>query len=172
MVKQSKAILQSSMKGNLIHSSFKPKRRFSIGNFCIIEENVIIGSDTKIENYVQIKSNTRIGHHVFIDSYVRFSGHCQIGNHCTIRYGATIARNVLISNNVFISPNVMTIYTQHYDHDTVKPLVIMANAYIGTAAVIGPQITIGKDVIIGACSYVNRDCMEGTWAGVPVKRIK
>jgi acetyltransferase-like isoleucine patch superfamily enzyme len=36
-----------------------------------------------------------------------------------------------------------------------------------------PNVIIGDDVIIGAQSLVNRDCIEpGTYVGVPVRKIK
>jgi acetyltransferase-like isoleucine patch superfamily enzyme len=143
-----------------------------IGEFCIIEDNVTIGDNVTIENYVLLKSGTKIGDNCFIDSYVRSSGKNQIGNNCTIRYGATIAKDVFIGDNVFISPNVMTIYSDAYGkHDWHTS--IRDGSFIGTAAVINAGLSIAKNVVIGAMSYVNKDCKEedSIYVGQPAKRI-
>jgi len=155
---------------NVIHTSFKHGENFSIGNFCLIEEGVVVGNNVHIENYVLLKKGTTIGDNVFIDSYVRSSGDNYIGNDVILRYGATVAKKVFIEDGAFISPNVMTIYSTH-TKKSIPGTIIGKNAYIGTAAVIGPGIRIGEKVIVGAMSYANRDCLEaGVYVGVPAKQ--
>jgi len=145
---------------------------FKIGHFCIIEDDVFIGDNVTIENYVLIKKGTIISNNCFIDSYVRSSGQNFIGENCTIRYGATIAKDVAVGDNVFISPNVMTIYSDPDGKHTKKTL-INKGAFIGTAAVINSGITIVNNVIIGAMSYVNKDCdnIGGIYVGQPIKYV-
>jgi acetyltransferase-like isoleucine patch superfamily enzyme len=119
---------------------------------------------------VLLKKDTKIGKNVFIDSYVRSSGENEIGNDVTIRYGATIAKEVIIKDRVFISPNVMTIFSTH-EGKFIKETLIDSMAFIGTAAVIGPGVKIGKKVVIGSMAYVSKDCLEpGTYIGVPAKK--
>ena len=157
---------------NQIDNSFKPKYNFKIGNFCVIEEDVIIGENVTIENYVLLKAGTRIGDNCFIDSYVRSSGQNKIGDNCTIRYGATIAKDVFIGDDVFISPNVMTIYSDPYGkHDWHTS--INDGAFIGTAAVINSGVKIAQKVVVGAMAYVNMDCLKesGIYVGQPAKLI-
>ena len=152
---------------NVIHTSFKHGKNFKIGNFCIIEEGVEVGDNVRIENYVLLNKGTIIGHNVFVDSYVRSSGNNYIGDNVTLRYGATVAKEVTIEEGAFISPNVMTIYSTHTKR-SIPGTVIGRKAYIGTAAVLGPGIKIGAEVVIGAMSYANRDCLEpGLYVGVP-----
>jgi UDP-2-acetamido-3-amino-2,3-dideoxy-glucuronate N-acetyltransferase len=158
---------------NIIHESFIHGTNFKIGNFCVIEEGVCVGNNVTIGNYVLLKKGTFVEDNVFIDSYVRSSGDNSICKGSTIRFGATIARNVVVGNNVFISPNVMTIYTTHEGKKEKKMTVIADEAFIGTAAVIGPGITIGKKVVIGAMTYVTKDCLEkGIYFGIPAKKIR
>jgi len=155
-----------------IHESFKFGKDFTIGKFCVIEDDVIVGNNVDIGHYVLLKKGTRIGNDTSIDSYVRSSGQNSIGNNCTIRYGATIAKDVYIEDYVFISPNVMTIYTDPFgNHD--RSTFIGRGAFIGTSAVINSGITIAKKTIIGAMSYVNMDCKKigGTYVGQPAKLI-
>lgn len=157
---------------NVIPYGFKYGENFEIGDFVKIEDDVIVGDNVTIGNYVLLKKGTRIGDNCFIDSYVRSSGDNVIGNNCTIRYGATIAKQVIIADNVFISPNVMTIYTDHNGVPS-NPTYIADGAFIGTAAVLKNGITINRNVVIGAMSYVNMNCeiMGGIYVGQPVKYI-
>lgn len=158
---------------NIIHQKFIHGINFKIGNFCVIEEGVVIGNNVEIGNYVLLKKNTTIASNVFIDSYVRSSGNNYICDGVTVRYGATIAKEVVIEKNAFLSPNVMTIYSTHKGETKSKPIIIGENAFIGTAAVIGPGVEIGKGVVIGAMAYVTKNCLEkGIYFGVPAKKIK
>ena len=134
---------------NKIHESFTHGGNFSIGDFCIIEEGVTVGDNVSIANYVLLKKGTVIGDSVSVDNYARSSGNNKIGNNVTIRYGATIAREVTIEDDVFISPNVMTIYSTS-EGDAIGGTLIKKGAHIGTAAVLGPGITVEEDVVVGA----------------------
>ena len=47
------------------------------------------------------------------------------------------------------------------------------NCFIGTNAVLQHGITVGNNVIIGALSFVHKDCeAESTYVGIPAKKIK
>ena len=51
-------------------------------------------------------------------------------------------------------------------------IVVGNNVYIGARCTILRGVTIGDNVIIGACSLVNKDLESGgVYAGVPAKRI-
>ena len=90
----------------------------------------------------------------------------------TVRFGATIARKVTVGESVFISPNVMTIYTT--PKGTSKgETIIGAGTFIGTAAVINSGVKIEKDIVIGAMTYVSKNCLEkGIYFGIPAKKIR
>ena len=157
---------------NIIHPTFEHGKNFKIGNFCIIEEDVVVGDNVKIENYVLLKRGTIIQDGVFIDSYARSSGNNIIGKNVTLRYGCTIAKEVVIRDNTYISPNVMTIFSNPKGKSEGE-IIIGKNVFIGTAAVIGSGVTIGHNVIIGAMAYVNKNCLDGgTYIGVPAKRTE
>lgn len=160
------------METSVVHSSFKAGKNLKIGHFCVIEEDVEVGDDVTIGNYVLLKKGTKIGNKVFVDSYVKSSGDNIIGNNVTLRFNTTIARKVYIGNNVFIAPNVMTIYSTHKGEKGTGTF-IRDDAFIGTAAVFAPNVTVGQGVVIGAMSYINKDCIEpGIYCGIPVKKIK
>lgn len=141
----------------------------NIGSHNIIMENSQIGDFCNIQHYVLLKEHTVIGSGCYIDSYVRSSGDNKIGNNVTLRFGSTIARKVFVEDGVFISPNVMTVYSKHTNEKTIGTF-IKRDSYIGTAAVLGPNIIIGRDVVIAAQAYVSKDCIKkGIYMGVPAK---
>jgi len=90
-----------------------------------------------------------------------------IGAFCYLqaKYGIHIGENVEIGSHCSI-----------YSHSTIdgkKGLVrIGDNANIGTHSTITPGVTVGKDALIGAHSFVNKDIPDGARArGCPVKII-
>lgn len=157
---------------NIVHDSVKIGKNFKIGAFCIIEEDVVIGDNVELQNYVLLKKGTIIGDNCYVDSYFRSSGDNKIGNNVTLRFGSTIARKVFVEDNVFIAPNVMTVYSLP-DGSKSSGTYIKEGAFIGTAAVLTPNITVGEKAIVGTNSFVNRDCDPGgVYVGNPAKRIR
>jgi len=155
-----------------IHKSFKYGKNFIIGDYCVIEEDCEVGDNVDIQNYVLLKKGTKIGNGCYIDSYFRSSGDNVIGNNCTLRFGSTIARKVFVRDNVFISPNVMTVYSLP-DGSKSEATVIGEGVFIGTAAVLAPNIVIKTGSIIGANAFVNKSILEkGIYAGNPARKIR
>ena len=138
----------------------------------MIEEDVIVGENVQIENYVLLKKGTRIGNNCYVDSYFRSSGDNYIGNNVTLRFGSTIARRVYVDDDVFISPNVMTVYSLPNGEQSTGTY-IFKGAFIGTAAVLAPNIKICAGSIVGANTFVNKSIEEkGIYAGNPAKLIR
>jgi len=94
----------------------------------------------------------RIGKHVEIDQgvWIDYSGGLEIGDMVTISAGARI----LTHSHGISDPN-------HYWRDqeiTFNPLFIGSDSWIGTGAIILPQVTyIGQGAVIGAGSVVTKD---------------
>jgi len=157
---------------NVVHTSFKHGKNFKIGDFCIIEEDVVVGDNVEIQNYVLLKKGTKIGDNCYVDSYFRSSGDNYIGNGVTLRFGSTIARKVNVGNNVFIAPNVMTVFSLP-DGSKSEGTFIGDECFIGTAVVLAPSISIASGIVVGANSFVNKSIEErGVYVGNPAKLIK
>lgn len=103
---------------------------------------------------ISIPASAKIGHSMYIGHFggIIFNQDTVMGNHCNISQQVTIGvsgigerRGVpIIGNNVFIAAN----------------------------SIVAGKITIGDDVMIGACSFVNTDVEAGcTVLGVPAKVI-
>lgn len=57
--------------------------------------------------------------------------------------------------------------------EITKPIEVGDNVYIGMKCTIMPGVKIGNNVVIGACSLVNKDVPDNSvYAGVPAKFIK
>lgn len=161
-----------SIGTNLVHTSFTYGKNCTIGDYCVIEEGCTVGDNVDIQNHVLLKKGTIIGNGCYVDSYFRSSGDNEIGNNVTLRFGSTIARKVFVRDDVFISPNVMTVYSLP-DGSVSSQTVIGTGAFIGTAAVLAPNIVIRAGSIVGANSFVNKSIMEkGIYAGNPAKLIR
>lgn len=157
---------------NLIAADFKHGKNFKIGEYCIIQEGCEVGDNVTIENFVLLKKGTKIGSNVFVDSYVKSSGDNRIGSNVTLRFNATIAREVVVEDDVFIAPNVMTIFSTHQG---VRKggTTVGKGSFIGTNAVLGPQIQIGENAVVGAMSYVSKDCdANAIYTGIPAKKVR
>lgn len=157
---------------SVVHSSFKYGRDLKMGYFNVIEEDVEVGSNVDVQSHILLKKGTKIGNSCYVDSYFRSSGDNSIGNGVILRFGSTIARKVFVGNHVFIAPNVMTVYSLP-DGSKSEGTYIKEGVFIGTAAVLAPNISIEEGSIVGANSFVNKSIVEkGTYAGNPVKKIK
>ncbi len=117
---------------------------------------VKIGSDCFIYADVRSCFSTEpflitIGDHVLIATGVRLFTHDGAG--FTLAYGPDATQNAYF--------------------DIWGPIRIGNNVYIGTNAMILPNVTVCDNVIIGAGAVVTKSIDEdGVWVGVPARRIK
>jgi len=97
-----------------------------------------------------------------LDKYVDIGAFAYIN----AKYGVKIEKNVQIGSHCSI-----------YSHSTIDgkkgKIIIKENARIGTHSTIMPGITIGRNAIIGAYTFVNKNIPDNAVAyGIPVKIIK
>lgn len=79
------------------------------------------------------------------------------------KYGVIIEKNVQIGSHC-------SIYSQSTIDDKKGKIIIKENACIGSHSTIMPGVTIGKNALIGAYSFVNKNIPDDTVAyGIPVK---
>lgn len=128
------------------------EERFKKWEYPLIKENTL----TKYHFLVQHKDNLKLGYKTDIGAFtyinakngVTIEDHVQIGSHCSIYSLSTI-------------------------DDKVGPVLLKRNCRIGTHSTVMPGITIGKNSIVGAHSYVNKDIPDNVIAhGVPAKIIR
>jgi len=111
------------------------------------------GKLTKWHWLVQYKDNLKLGKYVDIGAFtyinakngVVIEDNVQVGSHCSIYSVSTI-------------------------DDKAGQVVLKDNCRIGSHSVVMPGITIGKNAIVGAFSFVNCDIPNDVTAyGIPVK---
>jgi len=108
---------------------------------------------------------------------VKIGKNVEIGYFCII--GNVHPNLVIIEDNCTITARVTIL-----DHDNsyyytgigdvkLDEVCIKQNSFIGIGSVIMPGVTIGKNVIIGALSFVNKNIDDNSIvAGIPCKLIK
>lgn len=125
----------------------------------------------------------KCGKNLRIQSNVLLSPHLEIGNDVEINENVRIRANVKIGNNVLIAPNVQLISINHEYKDIAVPIKYQGekkgrieigdDVWIGTAAIILPNVKVSKGAIIGAGAVVTKDVPEyAIVGGNPAKIIK
>lgn len=157
---------------NIVADDFQYGENLKIGEYCVIQEGCVVGDNVTIENFVLLKKGTIIGSNVYVDSYVKSSGDNKIGSNVTLRFNATIAREVEVGDDVFISPNVMTIFSTH-EGQRLGGTKINNGCFIGTNAVLGAKVHVGENSVVGAMSYVTKDCdANAIYVGIPARKVR
>lgn len=106
---------------------------------------------------------------------VRFTGVPDFG---TEPWLIEIGENCLITQNVrFLnhdgSVNMVRRLDEKYK-DVLKfgKIVVGSNVFIGANSIIMPNVSVGSNAIVAACSCVTKDIPSGeVWGGVPAKKI-
>lgn len=157
---------------NIIEDDVEIGDNVTIGNYCHLKNGVKIASNSILMNNIELRNNTVIGNNCYIDSGVKSSGNVVIGDNVTLRYDVILARGLYVGDGTYICPRVMT-NNLSADKDPIGGAKIGENCFIGTNAVLHYGINIGKDVVIGAMSFVNKDVENNTvLIGIPARPIK
>lgn len=144
-------------------------------------QRISIGKRVNIQPYTWIAAmiNDLPFKNVF-DPWIEIHDGVHIGRFCqiTISNGLVIERDVLITEGVLITDtihgyenvNIPILRQRMFNRGPIK---IKQGAWIGNGARIVGSVTIGKNSIVGANAYVDKDvpdyCLVG---GVPAKILK
>lgn len=159
---------------NLISHSAKIGKNVTIGNFSIIEDDVIIGDNTTIGDFCVIKKGAIIGQNCKFTAYCEIRSNVEIGNYTTFGSRCTISANAKIASNVTIKYGFVLTDTPDLKEGDVKVVgTIGENTLIGANVCLMPGFSIGKNAIIGANSQVrNHVGDDEIWFGNPAKFFK
>ena len=118
----------------------------------------------------EIKNGELTKHNWLVQNKERLKLGCKtdIGafTYINAKHGVVIGRNVQIGSHC-------SIYTVSTIDNKMGKVTIKENARIGAHSAIMPGVTIGKNSIVGAYSFVNKNIPDNTVAyGVPVKIIR
>jgi UDP-2-acetamido-3-amino-2,3-dideoxy-glucuronate N-acetyltransferase len=146
-------------------------------SLALIEPGAKIGDNTRVWAFVHILEKAIIGAECNICDFVFIENDVIIGDRVTIKSGVYIWDGIRLYDDVFVGPNVAFTndkfprskhYPKHYPTTIVKE-----GASIGANATILPNITIGKNAMIGAGSVVTNDVPDNALVlGCPARVVR
>lgn len=142
-----------------------------------IDENVLIGNNTKIWHFCHIMSGAIIGEDCNIGQNVVISPNVMIGNGVKIQNNVSVYEGVICEDDVFLGPscvftNVINPRSNISRKHEYKKTIIGKGASIGANATIVCGHAIGRYALIGAGSTVTKDVQDYTCVvGSPAKKL-
>lgn len=143
----------------------------------IIEDNVIIGKDTKVWHFTHIMQGAEIGERCNIGQNVFIAPKVKIGNGVKIQNNVSLYTGVECEDDVFFGPscvftNVINPRSFIERKTEYKKTLIKRGASIGANATIVCGNTIGKYALVGAGSVVRENVEDyACVSGNPAKKI-
>ncbi|MCK4468778.1 MAG: Gfo/Idh/MocA family oxidoreductase [Desulfobacterales bacterium] len=179
-------ILEKASESLLIGTEVKikkfPHSDYSVQSHFIhptveIDENVIIGKDTKIWHFSHILPGSRIGKNCNIGQNVVIGPDVTIGNNCKIQNNVSVYKGVTIEDGVFCGPSM--VFTNVYNPraeirkmDEVRPILVKKGTTIGANATIVCGTTLGRYCFIGAGAVITKDVPDhALMVGNPAQQI-
>jgi UDP-2-acetamido-3-amino-2,3-dideoxy-glucuronate N-acetyltransferase len=149
-----------------------------------VEEEVLIGNNTKIWQLCQVRTNAVIGSECILGRGVFIDAEVKIGDRVKIQNYVSVFAGVVLGNGVFVGPHVCftnDLYPRAVNADmslkgaddwTVTATHVLDGASIGANSTIVCGITIGRWAMIGAGSVVTKDVGDYTLVvGNPARMI-
>ncbi len=157
----------------IVHPDAKIADDVWVGPFAVIEENVEIGSGSKIYAHTIIKGPTIIGKNNKIFQFASVGEDCQdlkyageatwlkIGDNNTIREGCTIHRGTVQDNGetVIGNNNLLMAYV-HVAHDCI----IGNHCILSNNAALAGHVKLGDSVLLGGFAVVHQFCQIGSYS--------
>lgn len=143
-----------------------------------VDENVVIGEETKIWHFCHIQSGARIGKRCSLGQNVNVSNNVIIGDHCKIQNNVSLYEGVELEDGVFCGPSCVFTndltprarYPKGREH--YRKTLIKEGASIGANATIVCGHTVGRFAMVAAGAVVTKDVPDFMLvAGVPAKII-
>lgn len=128
-----------------------------------IDDNVIIGDNTKIWHFCHIQQGATIGSHCSFGQNVNISNNVIIGNGVKIQNNVSVYEGVTIEDHVFLGPscvftNDLTPRAEYpKGRERYRPTLIKEGASIGANATVICGHTIGRYAMVAAGAVVTRD---------------
>ena len=142
-----------------------------------VDNSVTLGAGSKIWHFVHILSHTSIGENCVLGQNVMAGPHVTIGDGCKIQNNVALYKGVTLERDVFCGPscvftNVLTPRAFVERKDTFDNTLVKRGATIGANATIVCGNTLGAYCMIAAGAVVTKDVPDyALMAGVPARRI-
>ncbi len=142
-----------------------------------VDDNVIIGDDTKIWHFSHILSGSNIGSNCSFGQNCVVGPKVNIGNGVKVQNNISIYEGVKVEDDVFLGPSmVFTNVTNPrafiVRREEFKKTILKKGCSIGANATIVCGVTIGEYALIGSGTVVNKDVKPyALMVGVPARQI-
>lgn len=142
-----------------------------------IDDDVLIGNETKIWHFCHIQKGARIGNNCSLGQNVNVGTNVRIGNGVRIQNNVSVYEGVDIEDNVFCGPscvftNVHTPRAHFPAHGVFSRTVVREGASLGANCTIVCGHTIGRSALVAAGAVVTHDVKDyALVAGTPAKQI-
>ena len=137
-------------------------KEFFVHESSYVDENVIIGKNTKIWHFSHILSNTKIGENSSFGQNCVVGPNVIVGNGVKVQNNISIYQGVTIEDDVFLGPSV--VFTNVINprsfivrRDEFQKTILKKGCSIGANATIVCGNTIGEYSFIGAGAVVIND---------------
>lgn len=128
----------------------------------VIDNDVLIGENSRIWHFSHILPGTVIGQNCNIGQNVVIGPDVSVGNGCKIQNNVSVYKGVTLEDDVFCGPSM--VFTNVYNPranirrmDEARPTLVRHGASIGANATIVCGVTIGRFAFVGAGTVVTRD---------------
>ena len=143
-----------------------------------LDDNVVIGDNTKIWHFCHIQSGAVIGENCSLGQNVNIANNVHIGSEVKIQNNVSVYEGVEIEDGVFLGPscvftNDLTPRARYpKGHENYKKTLVKEGASIGANATIVCGHTVGKYAMVAAGAVVTKDIeAHALAAGVPARQV-
>ena len=130
-----------------------------------------------ISDKANVFDSAQLGKNVKVGAYAEVGRDVVVGDNTNISAGVFIPENVIIEDNVFVGPHA--VFTNDKNPPSFgewrkeEPNIIKSGASIGANSTILPNLTIGKNSVVGAGAVVTKNVPDGvTVVGSPARILK
>ena len=143
----------------------------------VIDDNVEVGTGTKIWHFSHVLKNSRIGENCTISKYVEIGPDVNIGKGCKIQNHVSVYKGVTLEDYVFCGPSM--VFTNIFNPraairkmNQIRATLVRAHATLGANCTIICGVTIGRYAFIGAGAVVTRDVPDyALVVGNPARQV-
>ena len=135
---------------------------FFVHESSYVDENVTIGTATKVWHFCHIMPNTSIGENCVIGQNVAVGPEVTVGRGCKIQNNVNVFKGVTLEDYVFCGPGV--VFTNIFNPraairkmDQIRPTLVKQHATLGANCTIICGTTIGEYAFVGAGTVVTKD---------------
>ena len=140
------------------------KKKYFSHETAVIDNDVIIGKNSKIWHFTHIQSNAVIGENCTLGQNVNISKNVVIGNNVKIQNNVSVYEGVVLEDYVFCGPsmvftNIVNPRAEFPQNESklYKKTFVKKSASIGANATILCGITIGSYAFVGAGTVILAD---------------